>query len=705
MKRRSLLLLVLLWTSLGSHAQQIGGIILDATDLSPLIGANIFLKSDFSKGSQTDVEGQFQLKLDKLPDTLLISYIGYEDQWVVLNATVASKAIEIGMKPQAAQIETVTVRAKKLVSKEFAVESIRKLDIYLNPSAKADALLAVQSLPSVTTPDEAANISLRGSPASETGIFLNNVPLRDVVRLDQSNGVGQFSIFNTDLIETVNVFPSNPPLEFGHATSGVVALYTDDELPDNRTGISLNLTGIGGLHSRKLSQQTAMVVYGNLMSHHGLVGVNSSSFEDLEDFRTTDAGLYLIHQFGNGTNLKFFNFSLFENYSYATRFPGYAGVYEQKKDRNLSILNLTHRKDRFQWQLNQGFSISKARYGIGALNIRTNNADYHASATTSYLGDQLTLKTGISFDSYQYQSRGTYPLYSFAYAENHPKGTFDGKRDLQLPELFVYAKRNLSTDWTVGGGFRWHPGLGDQPSYKSLQASIAYQADENHWLILSGGQYEKLRLPTSASELAVQQRSRQLSLDYRWEKDRWQGNLAFYGKQNREGQLDNLIYGAEFFIAYQSSHLSGSFSIAHIHSHLKTNEGSYPSSYDMDYYIRGMLRYRFDGGMEISTVYRLREGRYYLPVLDASPHSILDVYEPLYAAQVEGDRLPAYQVMDISCSRRFATSFGWMIAYVNISNAFDQRNIRYYSYNADYTAPKEEYLNRRTIFFGLVAQF
>ena len=283
--------------------------------------------------------------------------------------------VKIKLKAAATTISTVTVSAKKLVSREFAVESINKLDIYLNPSAKADALLAVQSLPSVTNSDEAANISLRGSPPSETGIFLNNVPLNDVVRFDQANGIGQFSIFNTNLIETVNVFPSNPPLEFGHATSGVVALYTDDELPERLTGVSLNLVGLGVYRSQQLGKQTAMVAYGNLNTHHGLVGLNRSSLENLNSLQTIDGGIYAIHRFGPSTVLKVFNFSLFEKYQYKSRFPGYSGLYRQKKDRNLSIVNFSHRYKKFQWQVNQGFNFSQASYSIGVLDVSSKTAD------------------------------------------------------------------------------------------------------------------------------------------------------------------------------------------------------------------------------------------------------------------------------------------------------------------------------------------
>ena len=284
------------------------GIITDGQNGETLIGANIFLASDFSIGSQTDLDGQFSIKTEIASGTLVVSYIGYEDQMIPFKNE--GKTIQIKMTPKATLIETVVVRGDKLTGQVFAVEKIGKLDIYLNPSSQADALKAVQSNPAATTVDETANVSLRGSPASETGVFLNNVPLNDVVRLDQSNGVGQFSIFNTSTIESVSVFASNPPLEFGNATSGVVALYTDDELPETANSISLNLVGIGLSGSRKIGQKTSLTAFTNWNKPYLLKKVNPEGLEDLSTFNTLDVGTYGIHQFNANWHLKFFNYAI-----------------------------------------------------------------------------------------------------------------------------------------------------------------------------------------------------------------------------------------------------------------------------------------------------------------------------------------------------------------------------------------------------------
>jgi hypothetical protein len=286
----------------------IKGIITDAESGEALIGANIFLATDFSVGSQTDIDGRFSFSVKEPAGSLIISYIGYED--MVMEFKDTEQDFDIKMQAAATTMETVVVKGNKLTGQVFSVEKISKLDIYLNPSSQADALKAVQSNAASTTVDETANVSLRGSPASETGVFLNNVPLNDVVRLDQSNGVGQFSIFNTNTIEALNVFASNPPLEFGNATSGVVALYTDDKLPEKINSISLNLVGLGISGSRQLGDKTALSIFSNWNTPYLLKKINKKSLEDLSDFNTLDLGIYGVHQFDANWQLKFFNYAI-----------------------------------------------------------------------------------------------------------------------------------------------------------------------------------------------------------------------------------------------------------------------------------------------------------------------------------------------------------------------------------------------------------
>jgi len=461
-----------------SAQQTLSGTVVDAQTGETLIGANVFLRSDFTVGTQTDLDGNFSMKIPEGDQSILITYIGFQEKTVI----ASNGKMNIQLEPTVQQTVTIEVRAEKAVSREFAANEIGKLDIYLNPNSKADPLLAVDAMPASTNVEETANISLRGSAPYETGVFLNNVPIDDAVRLDQSNGVGQFSIFNTAMIENLQVFPSNPPVEFGNATSGVVALNTDEQGSRDITSIVATVVG-GGLYlGREISPQTSLTLYGNYFSHHGLVGLNPSSLGDIRQLSALDAGLYMVHRFSEKTLLKFFNYSLAEGFEYAVRAPSYSGNFEQGKKRNQSIINLIQKLPNGQLDFNQGINFSKGNYTLGNIDLTNRDFDYFASLNWRRDFPKGSLKTGASWMARRNATEGQVPLYEFAYSPEHMSFPIQSEAWSQVPEMYIYGKKQVSEKWLVGAGARWHFPLFDLEAYLGGQANVFTNPMKNNAL-------------------------------------------------------------------------------------------------------------------------------------------------------------------------------------------------------------------------------
>lgn len=676
------------------------GKVIDAVNAEVLIGANLFLAADFSVGSQTNIDGNFAINLPDTKGTLVISYIGYEDQ--LLDFEQITDFLTIQLQPKTATLEMVVVKGNKLTGQVFAVEKINKLDIYLDPSAQADALKAVQSNPAATTVDETANVSLRGSPASETGVFLNNVPLNDVVRLDQSNGVGQFSVFNTNTIESVSVFASNPPLEFGNATSGVVALYTDDKLPEKVNSISLNLVGIGFSASRKVSEKTSISAFSNWNTPYFLKGVNPTSLADLSNFNTLDVGIYGVHQFNANWQFKFFNYSIGENYQYQVRFPAFNDEFQQSKKRNLSVLNLIQQKENTRFEWNQGINFSDANYQVGNIDIHSQNFDYFSGLNYAWYTENGSVKIGLNTNLHKIVSEGEVPLYNNGFSPTHPTFSFDSKSWIFIPETFVYTKWNLKDNFSVGIGGRYHPEVDNLEQYGSYQLNLAYTLKEHHHFIASVGEYHKIQLPNASADAIQKLFSRQYTFDYQGNKDKWNWSAAVYQKDNLRGNMPNLVRGLEVYSAYQGRNLQFGISLASIQSTLENEEIEYPSNHDFSYFLRTTLQYKINGIWDIGLVYWQRQGRYYLPVSSSLLDEQTKTYAPIYVPQNEGQRIPDYHRMDLSISRIIGLPFGSAVVYANANNLLDFKNVRDYNYNEDYSQRFAEYLNRRVVFFGVV---
>ena len=677
----------------------ISGKVTDQSSGEALIGANIFLKSDLSKGTVTDLDGQFELDIASLADTLLISYLGYEALEFNLH-NIKNTKIEIQLIPAAAAMKEVVIKAKKIIAKEFIVQEISKLEVYLNPSAKADALLAVQSLPYASSPDETANISLRGSPASETGIFLNGVPMHDAVRLDQTNGVGQFSIFNTQMIKSVQVFPSNPPLELGAATSGAVVLNTEDKIMDKATSINLTMVGAGAFLSRKLGKKTSLAAYTNLTTHRMIKKINPVAFEQIKSFHGEDIGAYLIHQLSKKSVLKVFNFTLLEGYEYQGEEESLFQSFTQKKDRNISVANYYYQWDNAKLEFNQGFNISKAHYGVGNINHNIKNVDYFGALNIHYFKEKWSLKSGLSFNYHQIDAHGTLPIYDHAYGTQHPSFEYDTIASVNLPELFLYAKYHLTKKITLGLGTRNFLGNKELDSYWNNQINLNYQLTDEHRLTFSIGNYNKYLLPGAETQEVRLKSSFQYALDYEYKKEGWKINIAAYRKQTNFGEIKNPIYGAEVYLSSQQGAFKWNASLAHIRSKIEIAEISYPSSFDFGYFVRANARYDLLGWIEINLAYQLREGKYFVPVIGSRFHELTQTYIPQYANIEAGTRLPSYQKLDIGFSKILVAGEGSVILFLNLNNIFDNKNISHYNYNLDYSKQLPSYYNRRVLFVG-----
>ena len=690
-------------------AQQITirGIVYESQRRETLVGANIIFQSDPGVGTISAESGQFSLTFDvghRRNDTLVVTYIGFRKKYIPVDLS-ADTSLEIFLQAESSAFDVIEVKAEGLIAREFSTSRIRKLDIYTNPAAKADPLLAVQSLPAETSTEETANISLRGSSPAETTILLNNIPVKDAVKLDQANGVGQFSIFNTSMIESATVFTSNPPLDFSAATSGIVALQTDDKIGANTNSLSLTFAGLGFYANRNLGKNADLAFYGNWSKDDILKGLNPHSLRNIQRFSTIDGGIYLSKRFRSGAKLKFFSYILKENYGYALREPTFEGTFKQQKIKNLSILNVEIPLKKGRLQYNQGFHISRGEYRAANLDNEITNTDHYLDLNYAYAADKWNLKAGIAYRRDYYRLEAVFPQFPHAFGDGYPAFSFEDEDQLKLPEVFLYGKYYINTCLIVGIGSRYHPAAFDRTAYLSRQLNLTYQPSEKHKFILSGGRYYKYVQPgLDFTQTTLIQSSHQ-ALDYQFSNDLISVNAAIYRKRSHWDETENLIDGAEIFVALNLPRLKTGISVASVNSILKTGDGEYPSPHDLGHYFRMLVKYDIPGWFEMNAVLRHRQGKYYLPLSGVSFDEFTQTYSPFYRATTEGDRLPDYRGFDLGLSRLIPLKFGGLIVFASVNNVLDFKNVRRYNYNFDYSSRQEEYYNRRVFFGGVVLSF
>lgn len=703
--KAAIVFIVIFLRTLMSVAQPctyVRGTITDAETRERLPGANIRLEADWRTGTSTDSLGHFIIKA-QAGDTLVASFIGYKESAFIIREC----EIVILLEPYAQLTGEVVVKAERLIAEEFRTMKADKLDIYTNPTAKADPLLAVNAMPAATTLDESANISLRGSTAQETGIFLNNVPIYDGIRYGQLNGIGTFSIFNTAIINNVQVFPGNPPLEYGNTSSGLIALQTDALIPKKtETQLSLNMASVGFSTQIPVKQKSSISVFGNHQFSGLLRGLNPRSLERIKNFGSQDLGLHYFYRFSPTTSLKFFNYSLREQFTFDFRQPSFHGDFNAQGKRNFSTLSLQKRVGKGEFSINQGASFSESRFSYSVSDIKPRNTNFFTSFNYLYTGNWFDFKTGISHDNRLQKFNGTLPEIDFAIAPIHPFFNISSTTRIAITEVFGYGKYRFSEKIMIGAGMRQNIPARMQPLYNSLQANVKWQMTEKFSLLLGAGKYHRTDFSRGAGNATLFFETDQLSLDATYKTLRWEVIGSVFGKHSRQDHQLIETVGAEAFIKYQSRKWLAQISVSSLQSTIQQNEISFASPFDLSYFGRANLQYKFGGNWVVSAFSLFRQGSFFRPVAGAQFNPLWMVYEPRFVPVTGQQRLPAYFNMSMNVSKVISLSDKlMMVFFASVDNLTNNLNVRDYNYNFDYTTRTEERFAQRTAFLGCVLNF
>lgn len=703
------IVLLLICFSAYSQTIELTGKITDKETGESLPHANIYLLSNYNYGTVSNKEGIFKFTIPRTDsvDHLNISYVGYTEQRIRI---IRSKDINLSieLEPITTELNDVVVKGRRIIAEEFTITQINKMDVYLNPAAKADPLLAVSSMPASTTTDESANISLRGSNPSETGIFLNDVPVYDAVRFSQINGIGTFSIFNTAIVNRLQVFPGNPPLEYGNTTAGLISIQTDENIPEKSVNsFSASMANIGIFSTGKLGDKSAYTFFANYQPSDILKFFNKKALEDLDNFHTYDIGLHLISQFNKNTSLKIFNYTNFEGYKFKLRTPSWEGVFKQDKKRNLTVMNFLKNFENSELTINNGLNFSTTKYIMGNMNVQPDNSDWYYSINYQHFIDRLSIKTGFTYDSRKTNLKAIYPLNAYAMDINHPTFLYDTITKLIVPEYYVYTKYKFNDQFVVGAGLRKNVRLKDHKDYLSAQFNFLYKLNQKNSINLSAGQYHKYYFPKEEYSRVTLIQSRQITLDYKFKSGVNELSAALFIKKSNFGNINNLIYGTEVFGKMKiTEKFLGQISYSFINSENKKEGLNYPSKFDLNYFFRGSIKYQFNNTLDMSVIFIHRQGTYYVPIIGSEYNTEWNVFEPLYASVENSERLPDYSKFDFSISKMFPVSENLsIIAFLGINNIFNTNNVRDINYTSNYSGSFQEHFSKRTIYFGGLINF
>jgi hypothetical protein len=195
--------------------KHISGIIKNGNTGEVIIGAYIYQKGNNNIGL-SDNNGYFSLIVAR-DSVIQVSYIGYE--LYTLNViSLRDTLLQISMTPKDNRLEEVVVRSQGI--SKFNVSTLNTIEMQSIPSlgGKPDVLKSLQLLPGIRSQNEASSILVvRGGSPGENLYLFDNVPVIYV------NHLGGFtSVFNSDMINKIEIFKGGFPARYGGKLSSIV---------------------------------------------------------------------------------------------------------------------------------------------------------------------------------------------------------------------------------------------------------------------------------------------------------------------------------------------------------------------------------------------------------------------------------------------------------------------------------------------------
>jgi hypothetical protein len=223
----------------------LSGTLKDAATAEPLVGASVY-SPRLKKGVTVDIDGRFSLSLPADTVTLVFSYVGYVPLRKVFRLK-ANQKVNLQLEP-ATQEEVVVVAAKtadeKVAANQMSMEELTAKEAKLIPVifGEVDIFKILQLKPGVQSGGEGfSGLYVRGGGPDQNLVLIDDAPV-----YNPSHLFGFFSIFNNDVVRSVDLYKGGFPSNYGGRLSSVVDVKTRDG--DNQKNVVSG--GIGLISSR-----------------------------------------------------------------------------------------------------------------------------------------------------------------------------------------------------------------------------------------------------------------------------------------------------------------------------------------------------------------------------------------------------------------------------------------------------------------------
>ncbi|MFT4545274.1 MAG: hypothetical protein ACI9EQ_001745 [Bacteroidia bacterium] len=220
---------LLLFSSIAfGQTGKVKGFVYDKETGEPVLFTNVTLKGT-TLGAATDVNGYYTITNIPVGDqTLMVTYLGYDTLFspitISANRLASSNLYLKKSSIRMGEVEISAERQEALTEVRTSVTKLTPKDMKKVPTVSGESDLAqvLQVQPGVVfTGDQGGQLYIRGGSPIQ-----NKVLLDGMIIYNPFHSIGFFSVFDTDIIKTADIYTGGFNAEFGDRVSSIMDIKT-----------------------------------------------------------------------------------------------------------------------------------------------------------------------------------------------------------------------------------------------------------------------------------------------------------------------------------------------------------------------------------------------------------------------------------------------------------------------------------------------
>lgn len=279
---------------------RLSGNVRDATTGAPIPDANVYLENS-EKGTVTDDDGEYELLLPIGEFTIVISFSGYISQRIpmkmdrdrVLNLKLSEGNVELDEVIISGEVENKNVQGLVLGAKTIKTEDIVTLPTFLG---QTDVVRTLLLLPGVSSVGEGAQgFNVRGGKVGQNLVLYDGAQL-----FNASHVLGLFSSFNTDAVESFDLYKGHIPARFGGRLSAVLDVKgKEGDYENHKVNASIGvLTTKAKFEGPIWNGKTSFLVGGRITYSDWVLGLVNNPEVKQSSVAFHDVNATVSHRFG-----------------------------------------------------------------------------------------------------------------------------------------------------------------------------------------------------------------------------------------------------------------------------------------------------------------------------------------------------------------------------------------------------------------------